>query len=155
MRHLGKLIGLSVFAATLAIPATASASMANLVNGTVTTGGTTCNWTDATTSDNPPNQLTIDGASVSITCDDGTPITLNNSPQVTFDDAAGTGTADAINITGSKAGVECTYEATGVLFTRDGDTRDYTGGPYTAELVDGGILCPGSQTLDTAAVSFH
>lgn len=155
MRHFGKLIGLAAFVAIVAAPAVAQAAQANLVDGTVVTGDTTCTWTNATTSDNPPNTLTIDQASVTITCDDGTPITLNNSPTVTFDDAAGTGTADAINITGSKLGVECTYEATGVQFARDGETRNYSGGPVTADLVDGGFLCPGTQTLDTAAVSFH
>lgn len=155
MRHLGRLIGLAAFVAIVAAPAAAQAAQANLVDGTVVTGDTTCTWTDATTSDNPPNQLTIDQATVNVSCSGGTTISLNNSPTVTFDDAAGTGTADAINITGSQLGVECTYEATGVQFARQGDTRDYSGGPFTADLVDGGFLCPDSQTLDTATVSFH
>ncbi|ADD45798.1 hypothetical protein [Stackebrandtia nassauensis] len=155
MRTLGKLIGLSAFAMTLAIPAAAQAAAANLVDGTVATSGTNCSWTNAATSDNPPNTLTIDQASVSVTCDDGTPITLNNSPQVTFDDGAGTATVDKLNITGTKSGISCTYEATGVQFARTGDTRDYTGGPISAGKTDGSILCPGTMTLDSAAVSFH
>lgn len=74
---------------------------------------------------------------------------------MSFDDTNGTGTADAIDISATRFGVTCRYRATNLTFTRSGTTRDYTGGPFTGNLVSGGFLCPSTQTIDTASVSFH
>ncbi|HZE39016.1 MAG TPA: hypothetical protein VE172_09430 [Stackebrandtia sp.] len=157
MRHPGKIAALAIVAAAILTPSAAYAAtvQSNLVDGSVTTSGTTCNWTNAATSADPPATATVDGSTVKLTCDDGTPVTLNNSPVISFDDAAGTGTADAINITATKLGQTCTYEATNVTLNRDGDTRNYAGGPFTANKTDGSILCPSTATLDTASVAFH
>lgn len=158
MRHVRTLVGLSAIAAlTLMAPAAAHAStaQANLVDGEVVVGDTTCTWVDAATSVNPPDALTVDGSTVELSCDGDVDLTLNNDPGFGFDDANGSATVDAINITGTIAGVTCTYEVTEAELARDAETRDYAGGPYTAGLVDGGILCPDSQTVDSASVSFH
>ena len=92
---------------------------------------------------------------MSISCNDDTGITLNNSPQISFDDSAGTATVDSLDITGAKLGQNCTYQASAIPLTRNGDTREYTGSGITGDLTDGGILCPGSLTLDSATVTFH
>lgn len=151
------LIGLSAVAVlTLLAPAAhASTTQANLVDGSVSVSDTTCTWTDAATDANPPDALAVDGSTVELSCDGDVDLTLNNDPAFTFDDAAGTATVDTINITGTMTGVTCTYEVTNAELARDAQTRDYAGGPYTANLVDGGILCPDSQNVDSASVSFH
>lgn len=81
MRHLGKLVSLAVIAVAFAAPTAAygATAMSNLVAGSVTAGSTHCSWTNASTSANPPSTLTVDRAIVNPTCDDGTPLTLNNS----------------------------------------------------------------------------
>ncbi len=155
MRHLGKLIGLTAIVAAFAAPQAAYGAASNLVDGSVTAGSTTCTWVDASTSDNPPNTLTVENSTVDLVCDDGTDVVLNNDPVVSFDDTAGTATADAIDITATQMGVTCRYRATNVVMDRDGDTRDYSGGPYTGKLVSGGWLCPSTQDIDNASVSFH
>lgn len=157
MSHLAKLIGLAAITVAFAAPqaAYAATAMSNLVDGSVTAGSTTCTWADASTSDNPPNTLTVDHSTVSLSCNDSTGVVLNNSPVVSFDDAAGTATADAIDITATRSGVSCRYKATNVTMNRSGDTRDYSGGPYTAEKVSGSFFCPATYTIDNASVSFH
>ncbi|MGH8794582.1 MAG: hypothetical protein ACRDXX_18275 [Stackebrandtia sp.] len=156
MRNPGKLIGLFVVALAFAAPATANASgvQANLVDGSITAEGNTCTFADASTSANPPDTLTVDAATVKPECGDAS-VTLNNDPKITFDDANGAATADVIDITGSQSGVECRYKAADVTLNRDGDTRNYAGGPYTGEKVDGSPLCPDTVKIDEASMSFH
>ncbi|MGH3735177.1 MAG: hypothetical protein ACRDT6_06090 [Micromonosporaceae bacterium] len=157
MRTLGRLVGLSVIALAFAAPTAAHAATAqtNLVDGTVVSGSTTCSWVNASTSANPPSTLTVDRSSVSITCSDSTQLTLNNDPVVSFDDAAGTATVDAIDITAVRSGITCRYKASNLSVTRSGTTRTYSGGPYTGTKIGGSWLCPSSQRLDSATVTFR
>lgn len=157
MRHLGKLVCAAATAVALAVPGAAfgATTMANLVDGSVKTGSTTCTWTNATTNANPPSTVTVDRTTVSLSCDDGTPVTLNNNPVISFDDAAGTALTDAIDITATVIGVTCRYRATNLNLARGGTTRSYTGGPFTGTKVSGSFLCPATKTIDTATISFH
>lgn len=163
MRHIAKLIGLSAIVAAFVAPAAAQAADATatgLVDGTVTSGSTVCSWTNAVTSDVPPNTLTIDNATVNppggnLGCNDGTGLVLNNDPVVTFNDAAGTAAADAIDVTVTQSGISCRYRAEGIALTRDGTTRHYSGGPYTGNKTGGSFFCPSTATIDTADVLFH
>lgn len=157
MRTFGRLVGLSVIALAFATPSVAHAAtiQSNLVDGTVVAGSTTCNWVDASTSANPPSTLTVSRATVKLTCSDSTSLTLNNDPVVNFDDAAGTATVDAIDITAVRSGISCRYKATNLGLTRSGTTRSYSGGPYTGTKTGGSFLCPSSQRIDSTSVSFH
>jgi hypothetical protein len=141
-------------AAVFAAP-TAAYAAAGLVDGTVTSGSTTCSWVNASTSDTPPNPLTIAGSTVKTSCNDGTTLTVNNNPNVTFDDANGTAAVDAIDVTGTKFGTSCRYRATNLVLNRSGTTRTYSGGPYTGNLVSGGFFCSGTLTVNSASVTFH
>lgn len=156
MRH-RKLVGLSVLAIIFAgaQPAYAAGS---LVDGSITAGSTICSWTNAQASATPPSTLTIDRASVNppagnLQCSDGSTVTLNNSPYVTFDDASGTATADAVDVTVASL-LTCRYKVSNPVFNRQGTTRDYVGGPYTGTRVSG-FLCPSTATIDQATLSFH
>jgi hypothetical protein len=157
MRH-RTLIGLTALALVLtgAQPAYAAS---NLVDGSITAGSTACTWTNGRTSANPPSTLTIDRTSInppggSLQCASTATVTLNNNPVVTFNDTAGTASADAVDVSVSALGITCRYRVTGPVFTRQGTTRDYVGGPYTASRVSG-LLCPSTTTIDQAVLSFH
>ncbi|MEU3610036.1 hypothetical protein AB0E83_32045 [Streptomyces sp. NPDC035033] len=132
------------------------------VDGVIVVSGNTCTWTDARTSANPPASLSVDRTSVNapggnLSCTGGITATLNNNPNVTFDDAAGRAKADAIDITGTQYGVSCRYKATGVLLDRDGTTRRYVNQAFTATKTSGGFLCPGSVSTAAgdASLLFH
>ena len=157
-----RLTWLAAAAASLAIFAGASAAHAdvsqasNQVDGTIRVDTTTCSWVNASTSDNPPNPLTIDRSTVDLDCQGlASNVRLNNDPNVTFDDAAGTATVDLVSVTATVLGISCTYEARNVTATRVGTSRDYTASGFEAELVSGGFLCPGDTTDTEAYVSFH
>ena len=165
MRHLGKLVALTAIA--LAFVGTPAAQAdpginANLVDGRITLGNPTevdCNWTNASTSANPPTTLTIDRGTVNPpggnnACTGADNVVLNNNPVVTFNDTAGTATVDKVNTTGTKLGISCTYESINVALTRDGTTRHYTG-TFTATRTSGSIfVCP-TTTPGTADITFH
>ncbi|XVQ11450.1 hypothetical protein ACQP1W_02400 [Spirillospora sp. CA-255316] len=154
MRPASYLVGLSVIAAAGLVAAPAHAAAPGQVDGTVSAAGATCSWTGATTSDTPPNTLTIDHTTISPSCSGGVTVTLSSSPTVTFNDAAGTASASQIDVTATVFGVNCGYRVTNMSVARQGTTRTYTGGPYTAAKTSGGILCPGSATVDTASFTF-
>ncbi len=126
------------------------------VDGTISSGGDSCSWTNADTTGNPPDTLTVDSASVNAntTCDGDKDVSLNNDPTISFDDAAGTATADLISVTVVAYGVTCEYEAEGLTAQRDGDTRTYTATDITIEKSGGSFLCPSSETADAEFV-FH
>ncbi|EHR60143.1 hypothetical protein [Saccharomonospora cyanea] len=126
------------------------------VDGSITSDGDTCSWTGADTSANPPETLTVDRRSVNanMTCTGGLSATLNNNPTITFDDAAGTATADRITVTVVSMGVSCEYSADGLSAQRDGNARTYTARGVTLTKSGGGFLCPGSRTADAEFV-FH
>lgn len=153
MRPASLLVGLSVIAAGLT--GTAAHAAGGLVDGSITIGSSNCSWTNATTSDVPPNTLTVDHTTVHPTCSGSITANLTNNPTVTFNDAAGTATSPEIDVSGTVSGISCGYKVTNVTINRQGTTRTYTGGPYTATLTSGSFLCPGSETVDTATLSFH
>ncbi|MFF2327455.1 MULTISPECIES: hypothetical protein [unclassified Streptomyces] len=129
------------------------------VDGVITAAGSTCTWTDATATADPPSTLTIDNGTVNstVSCSGGASATLNNSPTLTFDDAAGTATSDLIDITVRQSIISCSYRATNVSWTRDGSTRTYLNQAFTATKSSGSILCPGSISADagSASLNFH
>lgn len=150
------------FAVTTGASAAASAlgpAASQRVDGVITAAGSTCTWTDATATADPPAGLTIDHATInsSLSCTGGTSATLNNDPAVTFDDAAGTATSDLIDITVKQSIVTCSYKATNVGWTRDGSTRAYQNQAFTASKSSGSFLCPGSFSAEpgSASLSFH
>jgi hypothetical protein len=149
------LVGLSIIAAVTVAGTAANAAAPGLLDGSITVGGSTCTWTNATTSDVPPNTLTVDHTTVAVSCSGDTDVELSNDPTVSFDDAAGTASSPQIDVSGSMLGVTCGYRVSNVSIARDGTTRSYTGGPFTASKISGSFLCPSSQTVDSATFSFH
>ncbi|WP_086832057.1 hypothetical protein [Streptomyces sp. NRRL B-24572] len=132
------------------------------VDGVIVVSGSTCTWTNARTSANPPTALSIDRTSINtpggnLGCTGGITAALNNNPDVTFDDAAGQAKADVIDITGTQYGISCRYKATNVLLNRDSTTRRYVNQAFTATKTSGSFLCPGSVTTDAGGASllFH
>ena len=119
-------------------------------------GGSSCSWTGATTSDVPPATLTIDHTTVQPNCTGSITASLTNDPAVTFDDSAGTVTAPEVDVNGTVLGITCSYKVTNVSYSRQGSTgRAYTGGPFTANLSGGGGLCPATETVNSASLTFH
>jgi hypothetical protein len=148
------LVGLSVVAGSLLLAAPAFAAT-GLVDGSITVGSSSCSWTNATTSDVPPNTLTIDHTTVHPTCSGSITATLANNPTVSFNDSAGTASSPEVDVNGTQSGISCSYKVTNVSLARQGTTRTYTGGPFTATLTGGSFLCPGSQTVNSATLTFH
>jgi hypothetical protein len=153
-KQVSRLIGLSVAIMALGGFATANAFASNLVDGSVTASGHTCSWTNGTTSADPPSALTIDHNSVNagLSCS-GASGQLNNDPSVTFDDTAGTATANLVDVTVVVSGVSCEYTASNYAFTRSGTTRTYSGSA-TAQKKSGSIFCPSSVST-SSTVTFH
>lgn len=158
MRNILRLLSLS--AVVMALGAfTGTASAANLVDGSISSGNGTCSWTNGSTNADPPNTLTIENSSINppggnLACTgDVESATLNNDPQVTFNDAAGTGTANAVAVTVRVFGVTCSYTANNVTLARQGTSRTYSG-TANATKTGGGFLCPSGQNLN-ATISFH
>ena len=154
MRPASLLVGLSVVAVSFA-GTTAANAATGLVDGSISVGGSVCSWTNATTSDVPPNTLTVDHTTVSPSCDGSISANLTNDPTVNFNDAAGTASSPEIDVSGAIAGISCSYKVTNVSVTRQGTTRTYSGGPYSATKSGGSFLCPGSETVDSATLTFH
>jgi hypothetical protein len=148
------LVGIAAVAGSvlLAVPASAATGQ---VDGNITVGGSSCSWTNATTSDVAPNALTIDHTTVKPTCSGSISATLTNDPAVTFDDTAGTVSAPEVDVNGTVIGITCSYKVTNVSYSRQGTTRAYTGGPFTANLSGGGALCPATESVDSASLTFH
>ncbi|WP_328607894.1 hypothetical protein OG943_01805 [Amycolatopsis sp. NBC_00345] len=146
------LVGITAVAGTmfLAVPAYAASGQ---VDGNITVGGSSCSWTNATTSDVPPNTVTIDHTTVKPSCSGSIVASLTNDPTATFDDTAGTVSAPEVDVTGTVLGINCSYKVTGLSLSRQGTTRTYTGGPFTAN--GGGGLCPSTETVDSATLTFH
>ncbi|MER7954395.1 hypothetical protein [Streptomyces sp. NPDC096030] len=153
MKYTPTLSGLAALVIAAGIGASTSAyadTTADLkVDGVIVVSGNTCSWTNASSSANPPSALTVDRATINkpggnLACGGGITASLNNNPAFTFDDAAGTATTDAIDITGKQSFVSCRYKATNIVWNRDGATRKYLNRPFTAGKVSGSFLCPGS-----------
>lgn len=141
--------------AALALAAPGNAFAANLVDGSISALDRTCSWTNGATSADPPSALTIDRNSINgqLTCSSGVSATLENNPNVSFDDAAGTATADSVDATVRTSGLTCRYRATNVVLSGDPATRAYSGSAR-APRVSGSFFCPGSVDLG-ATVQFH
>jgi len=148
------LAGIAAVAGSVLLAAPAYAATGQ-VDGNITVGGSSCSWTNATTSDAPPNALTIDHTTVHPTRSGSITAGLTNDPALTFDDTAGTVSAPEVDANGTELGVTCSYKATNVTYSRQGTTRSYTGGPFTATLTSGGFLCPSSETVTSASLTFH
>lgn len=135
--------------------ATAANAATGLVDGSITVGSSSCSWTNATTSDVPPNTLTVDHTTINPTCSGSITANLTNDPSISFDDTAGTASSPEVDVNGTISGISCSYTVTNVSLARQGTTRTYTGGPFTATLSGGSFLCPGSETVDSATLTFH
>ncbi|MFD9725448.1 hypothetical protein [Streptomyces sp. NPDC059072] len=143
--------------------ALARGSAADLkADGVIVVAGSTCTWTNATTSAAAPAALTVDRGTINapggnLACGGGIAATLNNNPAFTFDDAAGTARTDLIDITGRQSFISCRYKATNIVWDRDGTTRKYVNRAFTAAKTSGSFLCPGSVTTAAgdASVLFH
>jgi hypothetical protein len=138
-----------------AIAANAAPAATGLADGSITVSGSTCTWANATTSDTAPNTLTIDHTTVSPSCGGSISASLTNDPTVTFDDTAGTASSAEVDVTATVFGVNCAYSVTNLGLARSGSTRTYSGGPFTANLKSGSFLCPGSESVDSATLTFH
>jgi hypothetical protein len=115
----------------------------------------TCEVRDVPVGAAPPSEVRIDSDDVDFDCSGSIDFRLGRDTAIAFDDAEGTATADVIRIVGAKLGFTCGYEATDVVFQREGPSREYAGGPYTGKKVQGSFLCPGSVQLDRAAFAFR
>jgi hypothetical protein len=156
MKPVRTLVGVTAAAsAALLFGSGAAHAAGGQVDGSITVAGSTCSWTGATTSDVPPNALTIDHTTVSASCGGSISASLANDPGVTFDDSAGTATSPEIDVSATVAGISCGYQVTDLTVTAASGTRTYTGGPYTATKTSGSFLCPGSETVDSVTLTFH
>ncbi|MFD0722565.1 hypothetical protein [Streptomyces globosus] len=142
-----------------AVPAAAlGPSAEQRLDGSIAVAGNTCTWTNARTSANPlaPSPSTAPASTppaATLSCAGGITATLNNDPQFTFDDAAGTARTDVIDITGKQSFISCRYKAAGITWNREGDTRKYVNQAFTATKVSGSFLCPGSVTTAAGGAS--
>src|SRR5215467_4446820 len=97
----GLIAGLSVLAlAAIGLSGSPASAATGLVDGSISLSSASCSWTNATTSDVPPNTLTIDHTTVHPSCSSGT-ASLTNNPTVTFNDSAGTASANEVDVSGT------------------------------------------------------
>lgn len=153
-RTASMLAGLAVATAAVGLTAAPAHAAPGTVDGTIAVMGITCTFADAVTSDTPPNTLTIDGGTLNPACPDGVQVTVDNSPSVTFDDAAGTATSPEILVSADASIMSCSYRVSNITLDRDGTTRTYSGGGFSASKTGGSFLCPSSVTIDTATFAF-
>lgn len=149
-----KAAGVLVSALTVAALTTSPASAAaqGHVDGSIGTGTSSCSWTNGVTSDTAPNTLTVDRSTVNtpggnLSCS-GISGVLNNDPTVSFNDAAGTATADMLDVSVTVFGITCRYQAVGLTAQRDGDSRNYAA-TTDVPLHQGGFLCPNPVSINT------
>jgi len=152
-----RLLGIAAIAALplLGTAVAANAATSGLVDGSITVSGSTCSWSNATTSDVPPNTLTIDHSTVSVSCSGSITASLTSDPTVTFDDTAGTASSSEVDVSATVDGISCSYTVSDLSLSRSGTTRTYSGGPFTASLSSGSILCPSSESVTSATLTFH
>ncbi|MFG2873677.1 hypothetical protein ACGFYU_01365 [Streptomyces sp. NPDC048337] len=170
MRHVSRIAGIATLAVAAAFAGTGTAlahgaggSAADLkADGVIVVAGSSCSWTNASTSAAAPAALTVDRNTINapggnLACGGGIAATLNNNPAFTFDDAAGTARTDLIDITGKQSFISCRYKATNIVWNRDATTRKYVNQAFTATKTSGSFLCPGSVTTAAgdASVLFH
>lgn len=155
MKHAGLFIGLS--ASAVALTAAPAQAATGLVDGVIRAGGASCIWSNGVTTDVPPNLLQIIGSSIQPNCSGGSiSVTIANNPTVVFNDANGTGSASEVAVVAhAPLGITCNYSVYNPTLQRQGTTRSYTGGPFTAYRTGGSFRCPANYTVDTVAVAFH
>jgi hypothetical protein len=129
-----------------------------IVDGSFVALGQTCSFTGGATSADPPSTLTIDADTINppggnLTCDSDVQLTIETDPTVTFDDGAGTATADALEGTVSTQGLTCRYRQEDVALQRQGTTRTYEG-TAVGDFVSGDDVCPPTLEID-ATVTFR
>jgi hypothetical protein len=155
LRPASIVVGLSI-ASLGFFGATAAYAAGGQVDGSISVAGSTCTWANATTSDVPPNALTIDHTTVTPSCSGSISASLTNDPAVTFDDAANTAAAAEVDVSATVSGITCGYQVTNLSVSRsDSSSRSYTGGPFTATKTSGSFLCPGSESVDSVSLTFH
>ena len=140
-------------AALVALPSVAQAQSGTVVNGSVSALGKTCSWTNGMATGAPPTTTTIEANTINtpggnLSCSSGVTASLDNNPSVSFNDSAGTATANQITASVKYDGISCEYSATNVLLDRSGSTRDYSGSA-SASKVSGSFLCPSSVSLSS------
>lgn len=162
MRLTAKLSCVTALIAAVTVGASTAASAGTsslLVDGSITAAGSTCTWADGAVSANPPSTLTVDRNTINgkVSCTGGASATLNNNPALTFDDAAGTARSDLIDITVKISILSCRYQASGVVWTRDGSTRNYLNQAFSGKKSSGSFLCPSSISAPagSAHLNFH
>lgn len=155
LKHLSRYVVLAslVGAGVLGLTNVAQAQSATTVNGSVSALGKTCSWTNGTATEAPPTTTTIEASSINppggnLSCSSGVRATLDNNPSVSFNDTAGTATANQITASVTYDGISCEYSATNAVLDRSGTTRDYSG-TASASKVSGSFFCPGSVSLSS------
>lgn len=141
--------------ASSASPAATPPEAADQVDIVLTEGDSRCEAAGVRVEAAPPARVVIEADRVDFDCEGNTSFKFGDDAAFVFDDTKGTATAERVRIAATKFGVTCTYEASTVSLDRDGTTRDYDGGPIKAKKVSGSFLCPGSVSLDAAAIAFH
>jgi hypothetical protein len=154
-KHLSRFVGAAMLvgAGIVALSSTADAQTGTTVNGSVSALGKTCSWTNGTSTEAPPTTTTIEASSINppggnLSCSSGVTAALDNSPSVTFNDTAGTATANQISASVTYDGISCEYTATNAVLDRSGATRDYSG-TTSASKSGGSFLCPSSVSLSS------
>ncbi|MHC0430011.1 hypothetical protein ACX6XY_07460 [Streptomyces sp. O3] len=155
---LGVLLSALTVTALTSSPSGAAPAASGLLDGTINAEGNACSWSDGVTSAAPPSTLTVDRSTINppggnLSCSSGATASLNNDPTVTFDDTNGTANTDMLDVSVTKWGVTCRYQATNVSAQRDGDTRTYTAA-LDIPLHQGGWFCPNPASV-TATFVFH
>lgn len=155
MKFISRLLGLSTVMLAVGAIAATSAWASDLVDGSVSASGDSCSWTNGTTTADPPSALTIEASSINgnLTCSSGVSATLNNNPDLTFDDSAGTATADLVDATVDVDGVSCRYQIANYVLSGSASTREYSGSA-SAPLYSGSFFCPNPETV-TTSLTFH
>ncbi|SEG24926.1 hypothetical protein SAMN04489712_10478 [Thermomonospora echinospora] len=154
MKLASMLVGLAAGVSAIAFTAT-PAHAAGTVSGTVSVNfspwNVTCSWTNATTSDVPPNTLTISHTSINstISCTGGIALTVTSSPTVTFSG----GNATIVSIDVAVQTPSCAYRVSNATLLGPGPT--YTGTDVPAVEKDPKrFLCPDNVTMGTVSLAF-
>jgi hypothetical protein len=155
-KHLPRFVSAAMLvgAGIVAMSSAAGAQTGTTVNGSVGALGKTCSWTNGTSTEVPPTTTTIEASSINapggnLSCSSGVTAALDNNPNVSFNDTAGTATANQITASVTYDGISCEYTATNAVLDRSGTTRDYAG-TASASKVGGSFLCPGSVSLSSS-----
>jgi hypothetical protein len=152
MRLASLLVGLFA-ASAVAFTATPAHALPGPVDGTVTVSsmGVTCTWTDATASDMPTNNLTIDHTTINTTCvgGGGVQLAVTSDVPVTFPTPT-TAALGQTNVTVTSP-INCNYQVTSATLSLVTPPTPppwkYTGTVTATEKDPKRLLCPDSVTM--------